>query len=353
MATSTSSWKQTLANRLNALKSTGPKTPEGKARSSQNAQTHGLSRVGVHPPRALADAIAERKLLWKHDYRPEGPSQQWLFDRLVAESVRLDFCDARILAARTELAQRASESWDDDRHAELAQLASKLSDRPEVIQPTLLQTKHGVRWMLDRWEEVAHSLRRHEGWVPETWSLALDLLGLSASARHGTGPWDLDPSDNSAAPGLALVEQVTTALRDRLESFLNDRDARARADAEAGLSAADPPPIRLLERYAADARRCMARYLNELRRLQALTSSASSTPPGPRPSRASSPAPNEPKFSTPPTLLQSPPLPNEPNGRPVSGPSAGRSSLRQVVPGASAPLNRRQRRALAAAARRS
>jgi hypothetical protein len=34
---------QILANRLNAQKSTGPQTPEGKAIVSQNAVKHGLS----------------------------------------------------------------------------------------------------------------------------------------------------------------------------------------------------------------------------------------------------------------------------------------------------------------------
>ena len=36
------SQKQIEANKLNALKSTGPKTPEGKVIVSKNATTHGL-----------------------------------------------------------------------------------------------------------------------------------------------------------------------------------------------------------------------------------------------------------------------------------------------------------------------
>ena len=54
---------QRKANRKNARQSTGPSTPEGKARSSQNATTHGLfARDVVLPdenPQEFLDSIAE------------------------------------------------------------------------------------------------------------------------------------------------------------------------------------------------------------------------------------------------------------------------------------------------------
>jgi len=43
-----------VANRLNALASTGPRTPEGKAKAAQNARKHGLfSQAAVLPDEDL------------------------------------------------------------------------------------------------------------------------------------------------------------------------------------------------------------------------------------------------------------------------------------------------------------
>jgi hypothetical protein len=49
------SFSKLLANKSNALKSTGPKSPQGKRAASQNARTHGLSSVAINRNTASLD----------------------------------------------------------------------------------------------------------------------------------------------------------------------------------------------------------------------------------------------------------------------------------------------------------
>jgi hypothetical protein len=55
--------KQLRANRENAKRSTGPKTPAGRLRSSQNALRHGLSRPLASDPAASMKAHQMAELL--------------------------------------------------------------------------------------------------------------------------------------------------------------------------------------------------------------------------------------------------------------------------------------------------
>ena len=62
--------KQVAANRANAQKSTGPRTPEGKARSALNALTHGLTAITpVLPDEDPTTYEALRQRLFEQ-YRP-------------------------------------------------------------------------------------------------------------------------------------------------------------------------------------------------------------------------------------------------------------------------------------------
>jgi hypothetical protein len=80
---------QIEANRANAQKSTGPRTPEGKATVSQNAITHGLlARAGVIPGEDAEEFAAHRQGL-RQQLRPGTPLEEVLVERAVDLSWRL------------------------------------------------------------------------------------------------------------------------------------------------------------------------------------------------------------------------------------------------------------------------
>ena len=83
------SQKQIEANRRNALKSTGPKTPEGKAIVSANAVKHGLrAQHTVIDGESWTEFNEFRDELVRH-FAPVGFLEQLLTDRFIAASWRL------------------------------------------------------------------------------------------------------------------------------------------------------------------------------------------------------------------------------------------------------------------------
>ncbi|MEN6309063.1 MAG: hypothetical protein ABFD91_15050 [Anaerohalosphaeraceae bacterium] len=84
-----SSAKQIEANRLNAKKSTGPKTPAGKARSSRNAFIHGLSS---QRPTVTIENSAEFNAFankFMDQYEPLEPSEIFLVRRIACMAWRI------------------------------------------------------------------------------------------------------------------------------------------------------------------------------------------------------------------------------------------------------------------------
>src|SRR5437588_10317166 len=90
--------KRAVANRNNSSKSTGPKTPEGKAASRRNALKHGLRAEVLALPCEDPAELAAKEQFWHDHFQPQGPEEQYLLNLVVRASVQLDRC-ARFQAA--------------------------------------------------------------------------------------------------------------------------------------------------------------------------------------------------------------------------------------------------------------
>jgi hypothetical protein len=104
--------KKAEANRRNALKSTGPKTPEGKAAVRLNALRHGLQSEEILLPGEDKEALRELGEHLRDELQPVGELDNLLVDRIIASYwrlLRLGRVEAGIFAweRSEELAERA------------------------------------------------------------------------------------------------------------------------------------------------------------------------------------------------------------------------------------------------------
>jgi hypothetical protein len=123
--------KQIAANRANAKKSTGPKTPVGKLRSSMNSSRHGLSLPLQFTPETAAKAAALVQML-------TGEAGGEALSKCAAEFAQAQLDIERVQSIREEL------------------MAKLETDRPETSILNQLTS-------LDRWERYALTKRRRAG----------------------------------------------------------------------------------------------------------------------------------------------------------------------------------------------
>ena len=253
------------ANRRNSLRSTGPRTPEGRERSKGNALKHGLcsSVVLAEDPKLVRERAAD----FFKALKPQDPYQCWLVGEAALASVRIERCERMERGARDMAALKAESSWDEARRLDAARLGRALAAKPDVVVEELRQTFHGCQWMMDRWAMLAHSADEKGIWTPEQAQLAFDLLGTPLEFREGFKPGVaidsrgrvVEAAPDPAALARREVEELE-ARRDRLEGL----DETARALAEADLSD-DDAELRRSRRYEAGLHRRMRWCLDQLR----------------------------------------------------------------------------------------
>jgi hypothetical protein len=81
--------KQQEANRRNAQLSTGPRTPDGKARSSLNALTHGLTAAQILIPSESADEFESHAASFRDRFAPVDSVESFLVDQMIVAAWRL------------------------------------------------------------------------------------------------------------------------------------------------------------------------------------------------------------------------------------------------------------------------
>jgi hypothetical protein len=195
-------------NLKNSRKSTGPRTPEGKARSRFNALKHGCRARSPILPGEDADAFRRRLDAWNGDLEPRDRVEQFLVHRAVQLSWQLERAD-RALAKGLDDARSAEV----DRLAQLADEVAALGrrlfwdprgptcfypqfettigkiprvswsgqiddpDDPARLLNRLESTALGCAWLLDQWGELRDALERYHGWQPPDRFKAIRLLG--------------------------------------------------------------------------------------------------------------------------------------------------------------------------------
>jgi hypothetical protein len=172
---------QIAANRRNALKSTGPRTPEGKAVVAENALCHGLRSERAVIFDESAEELAAFGAGLRRALAPADEYEAALVDRIVhiewrlrrawrIEAAAID--DAAATADRERLAQRVAQSMDDEwvvKTNSLPSAAAKEAHRERI-----------ATWSDDRLRDYA----TEDGLAIEPPSPALWPAQLAAMARY-------------------------------------------------------------------------------------------------------------------------------------------------------------------------
>ncbi|MBV9453139.1 MAG: hypothetical protein JOZ19_03280 [Rubrobacter sp.] len=207
MELSTRKLRKAEANRQNALKSTGPKTPEGKAVVRLNATKHGLLSQDVLLPGENDAALKELGERLREELQPVGELENLLVERIIASTWRLrrlGRVEAGIFAWELygELAERAQQEartyeWtvgdvlisseanitDEQKHQDALSKAQEMKAKQDAETATL-----GRTFIRDANEANAFSkLSRYETAIERSLYKALHELQRLQAARGAGG----------------------------------------------------------------------------------------------------------------------------------------------------------------------
>ena len=339
------------ANQANALKSTGPKTEEGKARSRQNGLKHGLTGRGIVLAEQDAAEVDARNQAFRAELAPKSSVGAVLVLQMATLSVRMERGAQQEFAAVAAKVRNAADDFDASRIAQAEELFDKLGENPRSVLRKLMRAPEGVELIDEEWRELLDDLIRpgKPSWVARNMVRAAWLMGIrdedSRYSRVGVlsrATWgdfdgladseggDLNEEARKAWARAQLVELINAELADLAEHYEGlDHELIAQDRAEAGGRALFDPSKEagLARRYESEARRGFFKAMKQLGEVEAEHARQLASAPRPKYARP------EPLGSScgGPSIRPIMPTPTTPMGsNPTMTPSSGPS---EVIPG--------------------
>ena len=283
--------KQIAANRLNAMKSTGPRTEEGKKASRRNALKHGLTGRGVVIPGEDEHEVTIRVKLLEDQLVPEGDVVAALLVRQMAiNSIRVERAFRHESALAADRMRRAEDAFDDDRKQLAETFMDQLAHEPATARRRLMMGAEGIDALIARllalrekteprtfiaWddqdgEELERCLGRKPGQVPATRAA---MLSKGVVYDYWVG---LDPAEHEGMTDegrtLWAVGEIHTLITAEVAALEAHRATLDPARVEAGRAEAAERELldlgkdgQALRRYAGAAERAVFRALKDLR----------------------------------------------------------------------------------------
>src|SRR4051794_27174212 len=121
-----------MANRLNATRSCGPKSQEGKEISRKNSFKHGLTGEGIVLASEDVERVQKRFDGLQAAYKPATEDGQALVRRAALLSIRVERCAVHEAATISTKVRSAEADFDEARAAEVAHLMATIGDDPAL-----------------------------------------------------------------------------------------------------------------------------------------------------------------------------------------------------------------------------
>ena len=283
---------QRESNRRNALRSTGPRTPEGKSRSRRNGLKHGLTGQGIVLP---SEDVAEIDQLFETldaEMAPNGEMARRLVKRAAFLFVRLDRCTEHDSKATAYRMRHAPAEFDDARLAEAEKLLSWIMHEPSTNARRLRNSPEGIDLLIRKIEGLRDDLG-HEEYVRWDWrhcedlhhlmgKRPLDLPITRARALSDAVGGKFEHLESNDRPELERIARQCWAAHELLELIQAEVDnlkaLRAGLDLEGLELDRSEAPARamfdtskeavLARKYEAAAERGLFRTLKEFRQVQ-------------------------------------------------------------------------------------